>query len=91
MVALARCLYGTASGAHSHHEVESAQGQRDECGKHGGNIQIGDFPYVKWRDKASGKEHEDGYLRHRLPALIRGHWRWRWGNWSRCRSTHTIN
>jgi hypothetical protein len=74
-VAPARCLYGTGWGAHTQHEVGSAQARRAESGKHGGNIQIGDFLYVKWRDKASGKEHEDRDLLNRLPPLIRGHWR----------------
>lgn len=42
-------------GADTQHEAESGQPRLGGCGY----ISIGDFLSVKWRDKATRKEHED--------------------------------
>lgn len=68
-VELLDCLYGTGLGAHTQQEVDAGQARRGECITGGGSMPIGDFLYVKWRDKASGKEYEDRVdLRKRLPS-----------------------
>jgi hypothetical protein len=63
------CLYGDGLGAHTRQEVESGKARRGEnCGT-AGNMPIGDFLYVKWRDKATGQVYEDKVdLRKRLPS-----------------------
>lgn len=63
------CLYGDGLGAHTRQEVESGKARRGEnCGT-AGNMPIGDFLYVKWRDKATGRVYEDRVdLRQRLPS-----------------------
>jgi hypothetical protein len=63
------CLYGEMLGKHTRHEVETGQARRGECFKGGGTMPMGDFLYVKWRDKATGKEYEDRVdLKSRLPS-----------------------
>jgi hypothetical protein len=63
------CLYGDGLGAHTQQEVDAGKARRGECGGMFGDMPIGDFLYVKWRDKATGKEHEDKVdLRKRLPS-----------------------
>lgn len=63
------CLYGDGLGAHTQKEVDAGQARRGEnCGT-AGTMPIGDFLYVKWRDKATGKVYEDKVdLRKRLPS-----------------------
>ena len=63
------CLYGDGLGAHTQKEVDAGQARRGECGNMFGDMPVGDFLYVKWRDKATGKEYEDKVdLRKRLPS-----------------------
>jgi hypothetical protein len=63
------CLYGDGLGAHTQQEVDAGKARRGECGGMFGDMPIGDFLYVKWRDKATGKEYEDKVdLRSRLPS-----------------------
>jgi hypothetical protein len=63
------CLYGDGLGAHTQQEVDAGKARRGECGNMSGDMPIGDFLYVKWRDKATGKEYEDKVdLRKRLPS-----------------------
>jgi hypothetical protein len=63
------CLYGDGLGAHTQQEVDAGKARRGECGGMFGDMPIGDFLYVKWRDKATGKEYEDKVdLRKRLPS-----------------------
>lgn len=64
------CIYGDGLGAHTQHEVDAGKAQRGECGNMFGDMPVGDFLYVKWRDKSSGKEYEDRVdLRKRLPPI----------------------
>lgn len=68
------CLYGDGLGAHTRQEVEAGKARRGECGNMFGDMPIGDFLYVKWRDKATGKEYEDRVdLRKRLPSPKKMH------------------
>ena len=68
------CLYGDGLGAHTRHEVETGKARRGECGNMAGDMPIGDFLYVKWRDKATSKEYEDRVdLRKRLPPPTEMH------------------
>lgn len=63
------CLYGDGLGAHTQKEVDAGQARRGECGNMFGDMPIGDFLYVKWRDKATQKEYEDRVdLKSRLPS-----------------------
>jgi hypothetical protein len=68
-VELLDCLYGDGLGVHTRQEVEAGKARRGECVKGGGTMPIGDFLYVKWRDKATDAIHEDRVdLRKRLPS-----------------------
>jgi hypothetical protein len=63
------CLYGDGLGAHTQQEVDAGKARRGECGSMAGDMPIGDFLYVKWRDKATGQVYEDKVdLRKRLPS-----------------------
>lgn len=63
------CLYGDGLGAHTQKEVDAGQARRGECGNMAGDMPIGDFLYVKWRDKRSQKVYEDRVdLKSRLPS-----------------------
>jgi hypothetical protein len=64
------CLYGDALGTHTQHEVDIGRARRGECFNGGGEGPVGDFVYVKWRDKATQKVYEDRVdLKSRLPAV----------------------
>ena len=68
-VDLLDCLYGDGLGAHTQKEVDAGQARRGECGNMFGDMPIGDFLYVKWRDKATQKVYEDRVdLKSRLPS-----------------------
>lgn len=63
------CLYGEMLGKHTQHEVDTGLARRGECFNGGGTMPMGDFLYVKWRDKATGKEYEERVdLKSRLPS-----------------------
>lgn len=63
------CIYGDGLGAHTQQEVDAGKARRGECGNMSGDMPIGDFLYVKWRDKATGTVYEDKVdLRKRLPS-----------------------
>lgn len=64
------CLYGDGLGAHTQQEVDAGKARRGECGNMFGDMPVGDFLYVKWRDKSTGQVYEDKVdLRKRLPSL----------------------
>ncbi|MBL8387107.1 MAG: hypothetical protein JNK17_02620 [Hydrogenophaga sp.] len=68
------CTYGDGLGAHTQHEVDTGQAKRGECGNMSGDMPIGDFLYVKWRDKATQKVYEDRVdLKKRLPSAKEMH------------------
>lgn len=68
------CLYGNALGAHTQREVDEGLARRGECGNIFGTGPIGDFLYVKWRDKATGQVYEDRVdLKSRLPSAKEMH------------------
>jgi hypothetical protein len=63
------CIYGEGLGAHTQQEVDAGKARRGECGNMSGDLPIGDFLYVKWRDKSTQKIYEDRVdLRSRLPS-----------------------
>lgn len=64
------CLYGDALGPHTQYEVDTGSARRGECFTGAGDMPVGDFVYVKWRDKATQKVYEDRVdLKSRLPAV----------------------
>lgn len=68
-VELLDCLYGEGLGGHTQQEVDAGKARRGECGNMTGDMPIGEFLYVKWRDKGTGKVYEDRVdLRKRLPT-----------------------
>lgn len=68
-VELLDCLYGNGLGVHTQREVDAGQARRGECVNGAGDMPIGDFLYVQWRDNATGKVYEDKVdLRKRLPS-----------------------
>ena len=68
-VELLDCLYGDGLGVHTRQEVDAGKARRGECVKGGGTMPIGDFLYVKWRDRATDKVYEERVdLRKRLPS-----------------------
>lgn len=63
------CLYGNGLGAHTQREIDEGRARRGECGNIFGSGPIGDFLYVRWRDKATSQEYEDRVdLKSRLPS-----------------------
>lgn len=63
------CLYGDMLGKHTQHEVETGLARRGECFNGGGTMPMGDFLYVKWRDKVTDKVYEERVdLKSRLPS-----------------------
>lgn len=63
------CLYGDGLGATTQQEVDAGKTRRGECGNMFGDMPVGDFLFVKWRDKATGQVYEDKVdLRKRLPS-----------------------
>lgn len=63
------CLYGDSPGIHTQHEVDTGRARAGECFNGGGKSPLGDFVYVKWRDKATQKVYEDRVdLKSRLPS-----------------------
>jgi hypothetical protein len=64
------CLYGDGLGAHTQLEVGAGKARRGECGNMFGDMPVGDFLYVKWRDKSTLTVYEDRVdLKKRLPSL----------------------
>jgi hypothetical protein len=70
-IELLACRYGDTLGTATAQEIARGKKSLDTefCTNGGGEMLIGDFLYVKWRDKATQQVHEDRVdLKSRLPS-----------------------
>jgi len=68
-IELLDCQYGETLGPSTAHEVATGMARKGRCINMAGSILLGDFLYVKWRDKMTGKVYEERVdLKSRLPS-----------------------